>query len=100
MRRPRADEWREGLRIWDSCINMDRGVGEADLEMAISYYRQGAALGDSASENNLGVIAEDSPARDYKLAMDHYKKAAAAGNAMAMSNLGFLYLNGRGVSAR
>jgi uncharacterized protein len=60
---------------------------------ALQWYRRAAAHGDTAAQNNLGVILSSAKAsrEDRREALMWLKKAARAGDACAVSNTAIMY---------
>ena len=70
-----------GFRYLGQLFHFDR----ADLRRAKSLYEQGAALGDIACMNNLGIIERG--AGHVEVAERWYRQGAELGDGLCMSNL-------------
>ncbi len=73
----------------------DRG----DYATAVRLMRPLAEQGDTAAQNNLGLMYSNGQGvpQDYAEAMKWYRIAAEQGDATGQSNLGFMYAKGQGV---
>jgi uncharacterized protein len=67
---------------------------------AIEVWKPLADRGNSAAQNNLGVMYElgHGVQKDYAQAVVWFRKAAQQGQAAAQFNLGYMYANGEGVA--
>jgi hypothetical protein len=70
-----------------------------DYTEALRRYREGAALGDAASQYELGRMHADGQGvpQDYAEALKWYRKAADQGHAGAQRNIGVMYDDGQEV---
>jgi len=66
-------------------------------DLAISWYRKGANLGNAFSQFQLGSIFEGTSGGAQE-ALKWYELAAAQGNWTATNNMGFMFENGQGVT--
>jgi TPR repeat protein len=80
------------------CFEYGKGVRQ-DFDRAVTYYRLGAELGDSAAQNSFGIFLERGIGIQPNLALaaQYYKLAAAQGHPDGANNLGFCLEHGRGV---
>jgi uncharacterized protein len=68
-------------------------------EIALTWYRKAADLGEAMAINNIGGLYRDGNGviQNYRHAMMWYRRAADLGDASAVNNIGVLYEGGKGI---
>lgn len=113
--RAEAEEWkRKSMLLGEGCLDWLRIAAESnipsalyaygvcyhdgvavakDADIAISYYRQAAALGDARGEGVLGYCYGEGfgVEKNQAIAFEYYLKGAMKGETVSMYNVGYCY---------